>query len=99
MVTRRAFLIASAVVVSAHADAASATCEHGKTHNPGAVYGRTGRKGIPAGTSFTPSQAEVVLLDGTVLHAAHISGHIRPDRSVLLSPDSAGGWSVLYAEF
>ena len=99
MVTRRAFLIASAGVMTAYAGGAFASSEPGKTPSAGAVYGRTGKMGIPAGTSSMPSQAEVVLLDGTSLQAAHISGLVRPDRSVLLSPDPRGGWSVLYAEF
>jgi hypothetical protein len=98
MVTRRVFLIASAGVVTAYGGATTAISAHGKTPCAGAVYGRTGKKGIPAGTSSAPSQAEVVLLDGTLLQAAHTSGHIRPNRSVLLSPDALGGWSVLYAE-
>ena len=65
----------------------------------GTVYGRVGSAGIPSGTSFAPSRAEVILLDGTSLQASHVSGHIRPNRSVLLSPAPQGGWSVLYAEF
>jgi hypothetical protein len=99
MVTRRVFLIASAGVLAAYGGATTAISAHGKTPCAGAVYGRTGKKGIPAGTSSTPSKAEVVLLDGTSLQAAHVSGAIRPDRSVLLSPDPRGGWAVLYAEF
>jgi hypothetical protein len=96
--TRRAFLIGSAEVMTAFGGATIAISGRGKTPRAGAVYGRAGRKGIRAGTSSTPSQADVVLLDGTSLQAAHISGHIQPNRSVLLSPDMQGGWTVLYAE-
>ena len=99
MVTRRAFLITSAEVVTASGGGTFASSEPGKTPSAGAVYGRTGKMGIPAGTSSMPSQAEVVLLDGTSLRAAHTSAIVRADRSALLSPDPQGGWSVLYAEF
>jgi hypothetical protein len=99
MVTRRTFLIASAGIVTAPAGASISMSDQAKAPSAGAVYGRTGSKGIPAGTSIAPSRAEAILLDGTSLQASHVSGHIRPNRSVLLSPDPQGGWSVLYAEF
>jgi hypothetical protein len=66
---------------------------------PGVMYGHTGKKGIRAGTSAMASNAELVLLDGTSVHVTPISEDIRPNSSVLLSPDPLGGWSVLYAEF
>ncbi len=62
MVARRAFLIASAKVVTAYAGVTIAISEHGETPRTGALYGRTGKKGIPAGTSSTSSHAEAVLL-------------------------------------
>jgi hypothetical protein len=58
-----------------------------------------GSAGIPSGTSLAPSRAEIFLLDGTSLEASHVSREVGPTRSVLLSPDPHGGWSVLYAEF
>jgi hypothetical protein len=99
MVTRRNFLIASAAIAAAHAGAAGSLSGQGKATPSGTVYGRVGSAGIPACTSFAPSLAEVILLDGTSLQASHVSSHLRPNRSVLLAPDSHGGWSVLYAEF
>jgi hypothetical protein len=98
MVTRRTFLIASAGIVTAPAGAAISLSDQVKAPCLGAVYGRTGSNGIPAGASFAPSQAEVVLLDGRSLQASHVSRYIAPNRSVLLSPDRRGGCSVLYAE-
>jgi hypothetical protein len=99
MVTRRTFLIASAGIVAAHAGAANSLSGQAEAPAAGTLYGRVGSAGIPSGTSFVPSRAEVILLDGTSLEASHVSGQIRPHRSVLLSPAPQGGWSVLYAEF
>jgi hypothetical protein len=98
MMRRRAFLIASAGVLTATAGATTVISQDRNAPRAGAIYGRTGKQGFPAGTSFTPSHAEVFLLDGTSLPAAHFSGRIRPNRSVLLSPDPRAGWCVLYAE-
>jgi hypothetical protein len=98
MVTRRTFLIASAGIVAAHAGAAESLSGQAEAAPTGTVYGRVGSAGIPSGTSFAPSRAEVILLDGTSLQASHVGGLIRPNRSVLLSPAPQGGWSVLYAE-
>jgi hypothetical protein len=99
MVTRRTFLIASGGVVAAHAGAADSLSGQAEAPAAGTVYGRVGSAGIPSGTSFAPSRAEVILLDGRSLQASHVGRDIRPNRSVLLSPDRRGGWSVLYAEF
>ena len=99
MVTRRTFLIASAGIVTAPTGAAISMSDQAKAPSVGAVYGRVGSAGIASGTSLAPSQAEVILLDGTSLRASHVSSDIRPNRSVLLSPEPQGGWSVLYAEF
>jgi hypothetical protein len=99
MVTRRTFLIASAGIVATHIGAASSVSGHIEAPIAGTVYGRVGSAGIPSGTSFAPSRAEVILLDGTSLEASHVGSGIRPNRSVLLSPDPDGEWSVLYAEF
>jgi hypothetical protein len=99
MVTRRTFLIASAGIVAAHAGAADSLSGQAEAPPAGTVYARVGSAGIPSGTSFAPSRAEVILLDGTSRQASHVSRNIRPNRSVLLSPDPHGGWSVLYAEF
>jgi hypothetical protein len=99
MVTRRTFLIASAGIVTAPAGAAISMADQARAPSVGVLYGRTGSNGIPAGASWAPSQAEVILLDGTSLQASHVSRDIGPNRSVLLSPDRRGGWSVLYAEF
>jgi hypothetical protein len=99
MVSRRTFLIASAGIVAAHAGAANSLSGQAEAPAAGILYGRVGSAGIPSGTSFVPSRAEVILRDGTSLQASHVSRHIRPNKSVLLSPDPHGGWSVLYAEF
>ena len=99
MVTRRTFMIASAGIVAAHAGAAYSLSGQFDAPAAGTVYGRVGSGGIPSGTSLAPSRAEVILLDGTSLQASHVSRDIRPNRSVLLSSESHGGWSVLYAEF
>ena len=100
MVTRRAFLIASATAAATTCGgSAIAWSAEAKLPSAGALYGRTGENGMARGTPAMPSQGEVVLGDGTSLEAAHISGPIRPDRGVLLSPDPRGGWCVLYAEF
>jgi hypothetical protein len=99
MVTRREFLVTSAGMAAACAGSAVSLSGQVKMPSAGAVYGRTGKGGISAGTSVTPSQGEVFLVDGTSLKAAHMSEPIRAGRSVLLSPDTGGGWTVLYAEF
>ena len=99
MFTRRTFLIASTGIVAAHASTAVCIPTQAKAPCYGAVYGRVGSAGIPSGTSFAPSQGEVTLLDGTLLQASHVSSGIRPNRSVLLSADPPGEWSILYAEF
>ncbi len=99
MVNRRTFLIASAGIVAAHTGAAGSLFGPANAPPAGIVYGRVGSAGIASGTSFAPSRAEVILLDGTSLQASHISMDIGPGRSVLLSPDPHGEWSVLYAEF
>jgi hypothetical protein len=99
MVTRRTFMIASAGIVAAHAGAAYSLSGQSEAPAAGTVYGRVGSAGIPSGTSLAPSRAKVILLDGTSLQASHVGRDIRPNRSVLLSPDPHGGWSVLYAEF
>jgi hypothetical protein len=98
MVNRRTFLIAAAGIVAAHAGAADSLSTQAETSPAGTVYGRVGSAGIPSGTSFAPSRADVTLLDGTSLQASHVGRDVRPNRSVLLSPDAHGGWSVLYAE-
>jgi hypothetical protein len=105
MVTRRGFLIAAAGAVVAHATTIAISAQR-RTPCTGVMYGRTGRKGMRAGASampsnaeVMPSNAEVVLLDGTSVQVAPISEDICPNKSVLLSPDPQGGWSVLYAEF
>jgi hypothetical protein len=98
MVTRRTFLIASAGIVAAHAGAANSLSGQAEARPAGTVYGRVGSAGIPSGTSFAPSRAEVILLDGTSLEASHVGGLIRPNASVLLSPAPQGGWFVLYGE-
>jgi hypothetical protein len=99
MVNRRTFLITSAGIVAAHSAAADSFSRQAEAPPPGTVYGRVGVAGIPSGTSLAPSRAEIILLDGTSLEASHVSREIGPTRSVLLSPDPDGGWSVLYAEF
>ena len=85
MVTRRVFLIASAGVVTAYggADRDFHFCLARRLAEQCMVA--RGKKGIPAGTSSAPSQAgEWLLLDGTHFQL-NTSGHIRPNRSVLLS--------------
>ena len=100
--TRRTFLAASAgavtsLVVTTRPEAVEADARPSPT---GTVHGRAGRKGIPPGTASAPSQGEVILLDGRVLVASHVTSQgINAGRSVLLSPDEIGGWSILYAEF
>jgi hypothetical protein len=65
----------------------------------GPVYGRTGPLGIPAGTARAPSRGEVILLDGRVFTACHTDARaIEPGRSVLITPDDRGAFSLLYAE-
>ena len=99
MVTRRTFLVASAAIVAAPAGSAVPRSMQAKATCYGAVYGRVGAAGILSGTSFAPSRGEVILLDGTLLQASHVSSDIHPNRSVLLSANPNGEWSVLYAEF
>ena len=99
MVNRRTFLITSAAIMAAHIAAAYSFSRQAEAPPPGTVYGRVGSAGIPSGTSLAPSRAEIILLDGTSLEASHVSRGVGPTRSVLLSPDAHGGWSVLYAEF
>jgi hypothetical protein len=100
-VTRRSFLGTSAGIV---ATIAASAVTHGAQANAprasaGAVYGRVGPKGIAPGMLSAPSRGEVILIDGTALEASHAAGQqILAGKSVLLSPDECGGWSVLYAE-
>ena len=102
-VTRRSFLATSAGIVATLAVAAvprGLLRADSRLDPAGVVYGRAGRRGIPAGTSTDPSRGEVILLDETVIEASHVNRlDILPGRSVLLSPDGSGGWSILYAEF
>jgi hypothetical protein len=101
-VTRRAFLAmsAGAVATLAVADCPGAVPADARSAPAGVVYGRAGRRGISPGTASAPSRGEVILLDGRVLEASHgTSRGIGAGRSVLLSPDENGGWSILYAEF
>jgi hypothetical protein len=100
-VTRRSFLTTSAGVVAALA--ASAGFRSGKPNSQceaaGALYGQVGRKAIAPGTAAIPSFGKIILLDGTILKAAHGGGQwIRPGNSVVLSPDASGDWSILYVE-
>jgi hypothetical protein len=100
--TRRAFLATSAgafatIAVAAIPEAAHADSGPAPT---GVVYGRAGRKGIPSGTASEPSRGEVVLLDGRVLEASNdASQRIGAGKSVLLSQDISGIWTILYAQF
>jgi hypothetical protein len=100
--TRRTFLAASAGAVASLVvpNCPGAVEADARPTPTGAVPGRVGRKGISPGTDSAPSQGEVVLLDGRVLVASHVTSQgINAGRSVLLSPDERGGWSILYAEF
>jgi hypothetical protein len=101
-ITRRSFLGTSAGIVASIAGCAVPHVARAQSLSraPGAVYGRAGINGISPGTSSAPSRGEVILLDGTALEAAHAAGGcIQAGKSVLLSSDESGGWSVLYAEF
>jgi hypothetical protein len=101
-VTRRAFLATSAGAVAtlAVADCPGAVPADSRPEPAGVVYGRAGRRGIPPGTASAPSRGEVILLDGRVLEVSlGTSRGIGAGRSVLLSSDGTGGWSILYAEF
>jgi hypothetical protein len=100
-ITRRTFLATSATAVAALAVAARPEAGHADTPlaSVGAVYGMARRHGIPAGTTSAPSRGEVILLDGRVLEATHVTSQgVRAGRSVLLSPEGDGRWSILYAE-
>jgi hypothetical protein len=99
--TRRSFLGTSAGIAAAVAVSTTPPIVQANSVRrfAGAVYGRVGSNGISPGTSAAPSRGEVVLLDGTALEAAHANGRrILAGKSVLLSPDESGEWSVLYAE-
>ncbi len=99
-VTRRAFLAAttgSIAVLAAGTSGAAGTDSPAVPSGP--VYGRVGRRGLSPGTASAPSRGDVILLDGRVLEASHVTGRgIRPGASVLLAPGAGGGWSILYAE-
>jgi hypothetical protein len=99
-VTRRTFLVASAGAIAVFAAGTSgAACTDPRPVPSGPVYGRVGRRGLSPGTASAPSRGDVILLDGRVLEASHVTGRgIRPGASVLLAPDAGGGWSILYAE-
>lgn len=100
-VTRRAFLATStgAVTTAALAARLEAIQEDSRPAPDGVVYGRVGRRGISPGTASHRSRGEVVLLDGRVLEVTHVTSQgIAAGKSVLLSPDGSGGWSILYAE-
>ncbi|WP_435010842.1 hypothetical protein P12x_002128 [Tundrisphaera lichenicola] len=100
-VTRRAFLATSttglaAVAIPAWPASARVVTRPEPT---GPVYGRTGHRGIPAGSTSAPSAGDVALLDGRILRVSHESSRgIGARKSVLLSPDRNGRWSILYAE-
>jgi hypothetical protein len=99
--TRRDFLASSAGAVAMLTFAAVPEIARAdsRPEPTGTVYGRVGGKGLPPGTVSVPSRGEVVLIDGRVLEAAHVTSRgIAAGRSVLLSQDESGSWSVLYAE-
>jgi hypothetical protein len=100
--TRRDFLTTSAGAVATLAVAAGlgVALADSRPMPTGVVYGRLGRQGIRPGTASAPSRGKVILLDGSVLEASYVTRQgIGAGKSVLLSPDESGGWSILYAEF
>ena len=100
-VTRRAFLASSASAVAALAVAAGPSVARvaPRPQPSGPVYGRTGSRGFAPGTASSPSRGEVILLDGRVIEASHVTSRgIGAGKSVFLVPDGDEGWSILYAE-
>ncbi len=96
--TRRAFLAASAATAAASCLAPSLASDRGP-EPLGPVAGRTGPRGIAAGSAGRPSLGAVTLLDGRVMEVSHRTAwRIRPGKSVLIAPEPDGTWSVLYAE-
>jgi hypothetical protein len=98
-VTRRSFVAMAAGVVTTLGAGALPNTLPATSLSAGTIYGRAGRRGIASGTLSAPSQGKIVLLDGATVEATHVSQKILPGKSVLLSPDGQGKWSVLYAEF
>ncbi len=100
-VTRRSFLEVSAGVIATLAASVPHSVAQTDSHNgtSGVVYGRVGRKGIAPASHSASSWGNVVLLDGSVLKAENASDQlIGAGKSVLLTIDEHGGWSILYAE-
>ena len=97
--TRRAFLASSASAVAAVAAGPSAARVAPRPQLSGPVYGRTGSRGFAPGAASSPSRGEVIILDGRVLEASHVTSRgIGAGKSVFLVPDGDEGWSILYAE-
>jgi hypothetical protein len=99
-VSRRAFLESSTGIAAGLFLAHPAPAQVDARLKPaGVLYGRAGKRGIPAASSAEPARGDVVLLDRTTIVTTHHGRHgIGPGKSVLLSPDGDGGWFVLYAE-
>jgi hypothetical protein len=100
-VTRRSFLELSVGIVATLTASAfpSDARSRSQSETTGVLYGRTGTTGIAPGTPSAPSRGDVVLLDGSVVEAANAASQlILAGKSVLISADGCGGWTVLYAE-
>jgi hypothetical protein len=99
-VTRRDFLTISTRAIAALAIVSPLKNPAMSRSVPtGPVYGRTGPKGIAGGTITAPSRGQVILLDGRMIVVSHVSARgIEAGRSVFLSPEEGGRWSILYAE-
>lgn len=99
-ITRRAFLGISAGAAAIVFPAAAKTPRKTSFPEPaGLVCGFVGPRGLPPGTADAPARGDVVLLDGRILTATHVSTWSLPQgRSVLLTPEAKGRWGILYAE-
>ena len=91
--TRRKFVVASVGMGTSLCltGASSRVC---RAPRPGTLYGRAGEGGIAPG-----GIGQAVTMDGVRLMVSHPGRNpVRPGKSLLMSPDENGNWTVLYAE-
>lgn len=98
-ITRRVFLAVTSSALAATATGRGAEQPDARSFPSRPVYGRVGSRGLGPGAANLPALGEIVTLDGRTLLVRHEGDHgLAPGKSVWLSPDADGVFSVLYAE-
>lgn len=98
-VTRRTFLASTAGAVALTSSMPRPARARNVQEPLGPVVARTGSRGLTPGSRRDPTRSTVTMLDGRTLEVAHTSPmRIGPRKSLLVTPDPSGTWSILYAE-